>query len=62
MIPKYFQGCAAGGYFLAGAAQYISAYFFVGLFILIQVAILETFATKVCQMVVFNSKLPKDCD
>lgn len=41
MIPKYFQGCAAGGYFLAGAAQYISAYLFVGLFILIQVAILS---------------------
>jgi len=50
-VPKYFRGCVAAGLYLAGAAQYIAAYFFVGLFIVVQVVILSLWFTGVVAMI-----------
>jgi hypothetical protein len=40
-LPKYFQACVAGGLFLAGGAQYLSAVIFAGLFVVIQTGMLS---------------------
>jgi hypothetical protein len=50
-ISMYFRRCAAGGFFIAGAAQYVSAALFGAAFIVIHVAILSTWFVGAAAMI-----------